>query len=233
MAIHPTINDCRSYVSAHLHHETYAAPNHHKRLPSVTISRQTGARGRTIGKKLETALRESQGKNEVNWTLFDKNLVAQVLEDNDLPAELEKFMPDDAIGEVEGTINELLGRHPSLWTLFEKTSATIARLARMGHCIIVGRGGNEVTRGMHNVLRVCLVGSEHDRIRQMVEVHRMNPDAARKFVHDEDVARGRYVKKHFSAQFADPMRYDLTVNTGELDDDQIVQTLVSAVQAMA
>ncbi len=77
--------------------------------------------------------------------MFDENLVSQVLDDHDLPAELEKFMPDDTIGEWEGTINELLGRHPSLWSLFEKTSGTIARLARMGHCIIVGRGGNEVT----------------------------------------------------------------------------------------
>ena len=232
MAIHPTINDCRNYVSAHLHHETRDAPKPQKRPPSITISRQAGARGRTIGKKLETALRAAQSKNDINWTLFDKNLVAQVLEDNDLPAELEKFMPDDTIGEWEGTINELLGRHPSLWSLFEKTSATIARLARMGHCIIVGRGGNEVTRGMDNVLRVCLVGSEHDRIRQMVEIHKMTPDAAYKFVHDEDVARGHYLKKHFSAQFADPIQYDLTVNTGELDDDQVVQTLVSAVQAI-
>ncbi len=44
------MNDCRSYVAAHLHHETKVSAEALKRLPSVTISRQTGARGRTIGK---------------------------------------------------------------------------------------------------------------------------------------------------------------------------------------
>jgi hypothetical protein len=84
MAIFPTINDCRSYVSAYLHHEKKEALNPRTRLPSVTISRQTGARGRTIRKKLETAVRAVQYENDVSWTLFDENLVAQVLEDNDL-----------------------------------------------------------------------------------------------------------------------------------------------------
>ena len=136
------LSECKSYVAAHLHsgpgRKTAARP------AAVTISRQAGARGRTIGEKLQNALRARAPKDAVPWTLFDDNLVQKVLEDNRLPAELEKFMPDDSIGEPEGSINELLGRHPSLWTLFEKTVDTIARLARMGHCIIVGRGGNRI-----------------------------------------------------------------------------------------
>lgn len=233
MTTHPAINDCRRYVSAHLHHETRATSRGTKRLPSVTISRQAGARGRTIGKKLETALRRAQGKADVPWTMFDENLVSQVLEDHRLPAELEKFMPDDVIGELEGTINELLGRHPSLWTLFEKTSSTIARLAHMGHCIIVGRGGNEVTWGFDNVLRICLVGSEHNRIHRMVEAHGMSEADARSFIHEEDLARCRYVKKHFSKEFADPMRYDYTINTDQMRDETIVSALVSAIQSIS
>ena len=51
-------------------------------------------------------------KSEMPWTLFDDDLIKQVLEDHQLPKDLEKFMPDDAMSEFEGTINELLGRHP-------------------------------------------------------------------------------------------------------------------------
>jgi len=225
------LSECRGYVAAHLHASPKAADAAAARAPAVTISRQAGARGRTIGEKLRDALRERNPKAAVPWTLFDDNLVRKVLEDHQLPADLEKFMPDDAIGELEGSINEMLGRHPSLWTLFEKTVDTIVRLARLGNCIIVGRGANCITRGFANTLHVRLVGTEPVRLRRMMEGHGMSEKGARQFIKEEDAARRRYVKQHFSRAIDDPMIYDLVVNTDRLDDDAVVQTLMSALRA--
>jgi cytidylate kinase len=201
-----------------------------QRLPAITISRQTGARGRTIGRLLQDTLREQHPKAEIPWTLFDDDLVQQVLKDHNLPGDLEKFMPDDAVGELESSINEILGRHPSMWSLFEKTVSTIARLSRMGHCIIVGRGGNRITQQFDNVLRVRLVGSEEHRVRQMMQVSSMTEAAARKFVKDEDAARYRYVKQHFQSDIDNPLHYDLVLNTDHFTDAQAVAILIAAIR---
>ena len=232
MPLHPSFQECRGYVAAHLHHQTKYHPKQAKRLPAITISRQTGARARSIGMKLQAALREDAPEGSVPWTLFDDNLVKKVLEDHQLPADLEKFMPDDAVNEYEGAVNELLGRHPSLWTLFEKTVSTIVQLSRMGHSIIVGRGGNEITRGFHNVINVRLIGSKEQRIRHLVVTHGMELAYAKKFVKGEDAARRRFLKQHFDADINDPERYDIVINTDHLEDDAVVEMLAAAVRRM-
>ena len=232
MPLHPSFQECRAYVAAHLHHQTKYHPKQAKRLPAITISRQTGARAHSIGMKLQAALREDAPEGSVPWTLFDENLVKKVLEDHQLPADLEKFMPDDAVNEYEGAVNELLGRHPSLWTLFEKTVSTIVQLSRMGHSIIVGRGGNEITRGFHNVINVRLIGSKEQRIRHLVRTHGMELAYAKKFVKGEDAARRRFLKQHFDADINDPERYDIVINTDHLEDDAVVEMLAAAIRRM-
>ncbi|PXA05177.1 hypothetical protein DDZ13_04240 [Coraliomargarita sinensis] len=229
MAIHPSFTECRSYVAANMHHKPTAKS---VRAPAVTISRQTGARGRSIGLKLQETLRSLNPKAKVPWTLFDDNLVLKVLEDNQLPSDLEKFMPDDAVSEVESSINEILGRHPSMWTLFDKTVGTIVRLSRMGNCIIVGRGGNKITQGFSNVLQVRLVGSLEKRIQQIVALKHVSRKEAADYIKKEDAARSRYMKQHFNCKIDDPLLYDLTINTDHCSDEQVVEILIAAVGQM-
>jgi hypothetical protein len=228
---HPSFQECRSYVAAFAH-STPAPLSSAKKVPAaITISRQTGARGRTIGTKLQNALRNQNPKAQVPWTLFDDNLVKKVLEDHNLPADLEKFMPDDAVGEIEGSINEILGRHPSLWSLFEKTVDTIVRLSRLGNCIIVGRGGNMITRGFSNVLHVRFIGTLEKRVQQMATAKHTSKKEAQQYAKKEDAARKRYLKQHYHCDIDDPILYDLVINTDHLSDNEVVQILLAAIEA--
>jgi hypothetical protein len=50
-------------------------------------------------------------------------------------------MTEDAqLLPVEAIVEEVLGLHPSGWTLVQHTTKTILRLAGLGHTILVGRG---------------------------------------------------------------------------------------------
>lgn len=227
------IQDCHRYLGAHLqspkdHHGAATAPH---ALPAVTISRQTGARGRTIAAKLHQALNEKEGASGKPWAIFDKDLVHKILEDHSLPKELAKFMPDDAVGELESTINEILGRHPSQWTLFEYSVDTIARLCRIGHCILIGRGANQIARHFPNVLHLRFIGSEERRIRQIIARENRTMQDATSYIHEEDNARRRFMKKHFRANIGDPAQYDYVLNTDRFDDDTIVESLLPAILA--
>jgi cytidylate kinase len=227
MITHPSFQECRGYVAAHMHHK----PKTQKvRPPAITISRQAGARGRTIGSKLQAALRAQDPKAEIPWTLFDDNLVQKILEDHNLPADLEKFMPDDAVGEIESSINEILGRHPSLWSLFEKTVRTIVRLSRMGNCIIVGRGGNKITQVFPNVLQVRLIGTFEKRTQQVVALKHTSRKEATDYIKKEDAARKSYMKQHFHCDIDDPLLYDLVINTDHSRDEEIVAMLMAAIK---
>jgi hypothetical protein len=227
-----TFKECCSYVAALVQAQDHPeAGSEAKNPPAITISRQAGARGHSIGQKLQDSLRAQSPEASVPWTLFDENLVEKVLNDHDLPTSLAKFMPDDSVSELDSTINEILGRHPSLWTLFEHTVETMVHLCHMGHCILVGRGGNKVAEGLTNVTRVRFVGSTPRRIQQMVMAHGMSPKDAQHFIKQEDHARQRYMKHHFSCDINDPLHYDLVINTDHYSDEAVVQMVLHAVAA--
>ena len=224
--------ECGSFVAANLFRDRQERPKI-QTLPAITISRQTGARGTAICQRLQEQLQSAKAPDAPDWQLYDRELVHQILSDHNLPSDLARFMPDAAVGEYQSTINELLGRHPSLWSLFEDSVDTIQRLARQGHCIIVGRGGNHVTRAMSHVMRVCIVGSRHTRLRHIVNREHLTVKQTDAILKKEDHARQSFVRKHYNTDVDDPKDYDIMINTDHLEDQQVVEILVQALKTLS
>ena len=185
---------------------------------AITISREVGAGGRTVAELLGQRLTAAEKTPAPSpWVVFDANLAKQVLEDHLLPPNLERFMTEDAqLLPVEAIVEEVLGLHPSGWTLVQHTTKTILRLAGLGHTILVGRGGNVITARLPNVFHVRLVAPLATRIRRAGEYYHLSETEAAKLVREQDQARGRYVRRYFNAEIDDPTLYDVTLNTGRL-----------------
>jgi hypothetical protein len=185
---------------------------------SITISREVGAGGRTIAEMLGQRLTDAEKTPGASpWIVFDSSLAKQVLEDHKLPPNLERFMTEDArLLPVEAIVEELLGLHPSGWTLVQHTTQTILRLAGLGHSILVGRGANVITARLPNVLHVRLVAPLAKRVRHAVNYYHLSEVEAAKLVREQDNARRRYVRRYFNSEIDDPSLYDVTLNTGRL-----------------
>ena len=194
--------------------------------PAVTISRQTGTRGAIVGRQLVSFLNSQQPDASPTWRLFEKDLVEKVLEDHHMPARLEKFMPEDRVSEVQSTIEEIIGLHPSTWDLVQKTTETITDLVEVGNVVIYGRGSNLIAAGMKNVVNVRLVGSAAVRVRQTARQLQITQDEARTTVKIEDGGRRRYVKSHFGKDIDEPTLYDLVINKDRLTDMTVVRMIV-------
>lgn len=220
------INKVQAYMTSEVDSRKSKEVAHY---PAITISRQTGTRGHTIGEKLIGHLSQKDPNARRPWTLFDKNLITQVLEDHDLPAHMARFMPEAKVNEIASTIEEILGLHPSRWTLLHKAMETILKLADMGNTVIYGRGGNMITADMENVLHVRLVGSLERRIPQAAEQYEVPLTEAKPLVLKEDRGRKQYIKSHFGKDIDDSLLYDLVVNTDELSDQAIVSTIAGLV----
>ena len=187
------------------------------RLPFVSISRQAGAGAETVAHQLAEKLNSGLAKDEQPWVIFDKNLIEKVLEDADLPKELEKVVNEDKDTTVQAIVGELLGLHPSMWTIFHHTSDTILKLARIGRCIIVGRGSNIITAKLNGGIHVRLVAPESIRLAHVKKLFSLDEKAAAKYIHDHDEGRRRYVKSNFDRNIEDPLLYHAILNTGLLD----------------
>ncbi len=188
-----------------------------KVLPSITISRETGAGAVMIG-KLVLDILQKRLRDPMPWALFDRNLVERVISDHALPQRLKQFMPEDKTGRMHSIMEEVLGLHPDprgragRW----HTSNTILQLASMGHAIIVGRGGNIITARLPNVLHVRLIAPLEARIRRIRQTHSLTEREAAIYIHNADRGRERYVKHYFNENVADPLHYHMILNTGDL-----------------
>jgi len=142
-----------------------------------------------------------------------------VLEDADLPQEIARMVHEDKDTTVQAIIGEVLGLHPSMWTIFHHTSDTILKLARLGRCIIVGRGAEIITAKLKSGIHLRLVAPEGVRVAHLEKHFQLDAKAAAKYLHEHDDGRRRYVKSNFQRDIDDPTLYHATLNTGLLSFD--------------
>jgi cytidylate kinase len=213
---------CQAYIMSHADGRETSSEQVAGRLPAITISRETGAGAITLGDKLADYLNTQAGADPL-WTVFDKNLVQQVLADHDLPGHLEKFMPEDSSSHIKDTFGDWLGAHPPNWALLKHTQETVRRLARMGHAILVGRGANIITRGLPNMLHLRLVGNMENRVKRCMDYYQVGENEARELIKKQDRARRRYLQAYYDREIDDPMDYHFVINVDRFTTEQLVE----------
>lgn len=163
------------------------------------------------------------------WTFFDKLLIEKILEDHNLPKQLSDFMKEDKYSNISSVVNEILGLHPSKWTLLHKTTETILQLARMGNVVIVGRAANIITSKLTNVFHVRLVAPIENRIQKIMKNYSMGEKEAEEFIKREDHSRKNYVKSNFCKDIEDTHLYHTILNTGLMSYEEAARTIGDAV----
>jgi len=192
--------------------------------PAITISRAEGAGGLTVASNLADYLQTHTTSREV-WTVFSQYLVSKVLEEHHHHKRIGDFMKEGHKGTLTDVVEELLGLHPSTWTLVKQTNATILRLAQMGNVILVGRGANVVTSELQTVFHVRLVGSLEKRIEQAQKVFSLDRKSAINYIKKKDKGRRRYVKDNLDKNIDDPLLYHVVINTDLIQHDEAARLI--------
>jgi len=181
--------------------------------PCITISRMAGAGSGLIAGEIVKYLTPVQKDPLLEWGVFDKNLIAKVLEDHNLPAQLKKFMDEGRPRLLTDMMNELFGIHPPILKLIHQTAETILELGTIGNVVIIGRGANMITRHLPNAFHVRLVAPVDFRIKNVQEFYENTRKEAEEFIKTEDVKREKYIKEHFHRDAGNPLEYHLVINT--------------------
>lgn len=222
----------KNYVGYQIHAAersswTEAEMSHRRHF--VTISRQTGAGGISVGEKLIEYLTKHDLECSCPWTLFDKDLLERVIEEHRLPKDLVAFMQEKYVSDLRDMLETLMELHPPALALVRQTTETIFHLANMGHVILVGRGSSVITRRLAGGLHVRLVGSIDKRIRHVAEYYGIAHKAAEEKVIEEDKGRRDYLKQFFGKNIDDPLLYDLVIDTDALGYAEAARIIGDAV----
>lgn len=201
----------------------------------ITISRQYGSGG----KEVATLVCQRLG-----YRYFDKELMAQLGEQIGLAPERIVDLPEHR-HQVRGLLERVLSAainplgDPASWALparleaQERTSVqTFQSLIQAAHergdVVIMGRGGQVVLRGAPDVLHVRLVAPVEQRVERVARREGLSPDEARARVAERDAAALDYVTRYYDSDAADPLHYDLVLNTGTITPGAAADLVVAA-----
>ncbi len=90
------------------------------------------------------------------------------------------------------------------------------QLAQRGEVILVGRAGNCFLRDDPQALHIRLVAPMAIRVRRVMEYRWVREGVARKLIAESDAQRQSFCESYFGVDWASPLEYHLTVNTGRM-----------------
>jgi cytidylate kinase len=99
---------------------------------------------------------------------------------------------------------------------FEILGQLMTEQAARGNVILVGRGGSRFLRDQAGAFHVRLVASIDVRVRRVMEHRWLREGPARQLIAQSDSQRRRFNEDYFGADWASPLEYHLTVNSGRL-----------------
>lgn len=188
----------------------------------ITISRQFGAGGGTIGKAVAERL---------GYYYCDKDIIVRAaIESGNLsPQEIRYF--DEKVPREFGLGQSLFDFYnkPLDERLYNAQKEAIRKVAEHGNCVIVGRNSNIILKEFDRTLHVFVSGSEHFRIQRMVEkMPGYTPDKVKEKMHAVDRARAKYCKHYTDTEFGNAAFYDLSLKSSTLGIDNCVDLICAA-----
>ena len=197
----------------------------------ITIARQYGSGGRTIGKKLAESL---------NIPFYDKELIAMAAKKSGLSQEVFEKADEKATSSllyslVMGTYN--FGSHFSTVSdmpindrLFTIQSDIIQHAALEGPCVIVGRCADYVLREHPNCFHVFIRAEHDDRVKRIVEEYGDPAAKADDLLQKKDKQRANYYNFYSNKKWADMNNYDLVVNSSLFGIDGSIDVIKAALE---
>jgi cytidylate kinase len=212
-----TLDKCYSFIQSEFRPKDKTLQLYAK--PAVTISRMTGAGGHTVASILAEYLQMRIVGHEP-WTVFDQNLVEEVLEDHQIQERITDFMEEGHKSLLKDAVELWIGSSPNSWTVVQWINATILRLAQAGNVIIVGRGATVIAGKVETAFHVRLIASLENRIERVQQAYGIDRKTALDYIKKKDAGRRRYLKAYLGADIDDPFLYHLTINMDTMGFDE-------------
>lgn len=203
----------------------------------ITISREVGSGGRTIGRKLAEKLGVRFSDKELVDELQKKlNLTVDSIEE--LKGKKKRWL-DDFIQMVapvpmsgmlvDGDSDYISEYNLSLSVndVFEAEREILNGIADDGSCVIAGRSGFFVLKGRPNKVDILITASRDKRIARIMEKQNLSRQKAEEVIDSVDKARDNYVKRYTGQSRYDARNYHIVLNMDYITEDQAVAMILS------
>lgn len=203
----------------------------------ITLSREVGSGGRTIGRKLAERLGVRFSDKELVDALQAKlNLTAERIEEMKGKKKrwLDDFIQLVAPVPMSGMIVDGDSDYITEYNLskdvndvFEAEKEILNGIADEGSCVIAGRSGFFVLKNRPNKVDILITASHENRIARIMRKQNLSREQAEDVINSVDKARDNYVKRYTGQSRYDARNYHIVLNMDYLTEDKAVDLIMS------
>ena len=185
----------------------------------VTISREFGSGGRTIGKKVAEKL---------GIPCYDSELIQKIAEESGFAENYVKEAGEYAPGGFLSSVlaNRAFGptNEDILW---ETQCRGIMELAEKGPCVIVGCCADYLLQNKADCLKVFIHADMAFRAKRIVEVYGEREQSPEQRLRDKDKRRAAYHRFYTDMKWGDARNYHIALDSGALGIDKCADMIAS------
>ena len=198
----------------------------------ITISRQFGAGGITLGAMLA---------KELGYTFVDNEIIQMVAKKAKVSTNWVESIEKEAGGKLLKFISSVVSKKLIDQVLDDKRGyidkeiyvdllyKIIAQIADEGDAVILGRGGQYILKDRDDVFHVLLIADKTERIKFMENHYELSPSQALQAVTREDKRRTNLYRKFGKQSYDQSDHYHIVLNTSRLELVEATRIICSMV----
>ena len=185
----------------------------------ITISRQFGSGGRTIGKEVAAKL---------GIPCYDSELIEKIAAQSGFAKEYVEKYGEYALSDklyenaVAGRGRDGQSPADKLWLAQKKV---VTDLVKDGPCVIVGRCADYILRNRADCLTVFVHASDEQRAQRIVSVYGQREESPAQRLHDKDSKRKAYYELYTGTTWGEADNYELCLDSGKIGIDGCVNII--------
>ena len=183
----------------------------------ITISREFGSGGRTIGRKVAEKL---------GIPCYDAEIINKIAKESGYAAEYIREEGEYASGGWLSTVftDRTMGltNQDKLWNI---QSRVITELAEKGSCVIVGRCADYILRDKADCLKVFIHACMEKRAERIVKEYGEREETPEQRLKDKDKRRAAYHRFYTNMKWGHAQNYHVCLDSGELGIDRCAEII--------
>jgi cytidylate kinase len=202
----------------------------------ITISRQFGAAGKTMGKRVADTL---------GYYYADEDIIERAVVEISVSPDGKKILETEPGDKVKRFILKLNPFGTSLMELslsdkeryidgfkyFELLNLIIPKIAKDGNAVIVGRGGQYILHNFDDTYHLLLIAEEKDRIKFIEDNYRVSSTRAVQMIKRMAKRRANLYSFFGKKDYDDPKLYDLVLNMSLLSIDKAEELIYKLINS--
>ncbi|MBA3948067.1 MAG: cytidylate kinase-like family protein [Herpetosiphonaceae bacterium] len=206
-------------------------------MPVITVSRQTGSGGATIGQRLA----ERVGASYLNTQIIRE--VAQRLGISEATAASHDergagfserlaralWLSDPSLGAVSGQPGAL-PFEATTEAFVAMTRQVVQEAARLGNVVIFGHGAQFILAKQPDVLHIRFIAPLPTRVERVMRRAAISQAEAKQRVRAEDQRRAAYISQYYHADWHASEAFHMIVNTALWDEEACIRLVLAAVE---